>query len=202
MNELQRDSIDRLFEVKTRGYTEERFSRLIGNSGNEYRQAWKELREFAMRKASRYFHDRVSQEDAVDKAMSGIDKDKPENKDMSVVTWLIKIHHEPELLKGIDNPWGYAKTIIDNRLKKLSREREYESFALKELRDGEWEDTGFQIEQPVDKTKPLKVRIDRITNKKHKEIVEMRLKGMTHKQISEKVGLERSSITKILQLYF
>jgi hypothetical protein len=115
LGELQRDSIDKIFEVKTRDYTEERFSRFISGSNSQYLQAWKDLESFAYKVASSYFHDSFNKDEAVEDTMTG-EKD-------SVINFLVKIRDHPEELEKIKNPWGYIKSIIVFKLYKLSGRR-------------------------------------------------------------------------------
>jgi len=100
-----------------------RFAQLTGDSQVEFTQAWDELVRYATDKAKGYFDDGVSRDEAVDEVMSG--------ETDSVTAWLIKIKSNPELLVGIKNHWGYAKKLIYNRLKKLSRDRDSRAASFK-----------------------------------------------------------------------
>jgi hypothetical protein len=105
-------------------HNQERFAQITGNSQAEFQQAWDELVRYATDKARGYFDDGVSLDEAMDEVMSG------------VTDWLIKISHNPELLEGVKNPWGYVKKLIYNHLKKLSRERDYRPSSLGSINGG------------------------------------------------------------------
>jgi hypothetical protein len=89
-----------------------RFAQLTGSSQVEFKQAWDELVRYATNKASQYFDDGVSLDEAVDEVM------------ISVTDWLIQIHNNPGFLDTIKAPWGYIKKFIYNHLKKLSKDRD------------------------------------------------------------------------------
>jgi len=104
-------------------HNQERFAQLTGNSQVEFQQAWDELERFTNLEASQYFHNVINMQTVIDAVMCG---------DESIESWLIEIHNKPEMLKGIKNPWGYVKTMIKNRVKKLSDERIEKPAPLKE----------------------------------------------------------------------
>ena len=84
-------------------HNQERFAQLTGNSQVEFQQAWDELVRYATDKASGYFDDGVSKDEAVDEVMSG--------EQGSVTAWLIKIKNNNGIVDKDKNVTIQDKTM-------------------------------------------------------------------------------------------
>jgi len=166
-----------------------RFAQLTGDSQVEFTQAWDELVRYATDKARGYFDDGVSRDEAVDEVMSG--------ETDSVTAWLIKIKHNPELLEGIKNLWGYAKKLIYNRLKKLSRERDSRPSYLEstnvdcdsedDLPNEEISASGYRAFTPIEKEPRTK-----------DSIILLYALGMKQYEIVKELGVSKQRVSQVV----
>jgi len=168
----------RMAKYLNEGATMIKRENLIANGSmnqEEYTQFYKGMRHYAKGEARGYFCGEGQLEDAVDVAMDKVND------------WLITNNKA-------EYPTAYVKTLIRNSIKRQSKERKYEVVDIK------W--TGSTVYQKINRDKPLKVRLEQITNKKHKEIVKLCLDSLTQEQIAERVHLNQSTISRILDAYF
>jgi len=165
-------------------HNQERFAQLTGNSQVEFQQAWDELVRYATDKARGYFDDGVSLDEAVDEVMDGI------------TAWLIELGHNPKLIAGIKNPWGYLKKLIYNRLKKLSKGRDYRPSYLEsasadsedDLPDEEIIASGYRAFTPIEKEPKTK-----------DSIVVLYVMGMDKDEIAHELGCTERHVRRVIQ---
>ena len=168
-------------------HNQERFAQLTGNSQVEFQQAWNELVRYATDKASGYFDDGVSKDEAVDEVMSG------END--SVTAWLIKIKNNPGIVNAEKNAWGYLKKLIRNRLAKLSKERGYWSSSFNANVDSDDDDSNDEITPssyrafiPIEKEPKTK-----------DSIVVLYVEGMDKDEIACELGCTERHVRRVIQ---
>ena len=169
-------------------HNQERFAQLTGNSQVEFQQAWDELVRYATDKARGYFDDGVSLDEAMDEVMSG------------VTDWLIKISHNPELLEGVKNHWGYLKKLIYNHLKKLSRGRDYRPSSLGSINgdmdsDNDDEDSDAEITASSYRAfTPIEKEV-----KTKDSIIFFYALGMTQAEIVRDLKVDKGYVSRIIK---
>ena len=170
-------------------HNQERFAQLTGNSQVEFQQAWDELVRYATDKASGYFDDGVSRDEAVDEVMSG------END--SVTAWLIKIKNNPGIVNAEKNAWGYLKKLIRNRLAKLSKSRDYYPSSLG-LSSG---DIDSDNEDSDDEITPSSYRAFTPVEKEPKtkdSIILLYALGMKQSEIAKELEVSEAYVSQIV----
>ena len=165
-------------------HNQERFAQLTGNSQVEFQQAWDELVRYATDKARGYFDDGVSLDEAVDEVIG------------SVTAWLVELTHNPKLIDGIKNPWGYLKKLIYNRLKKLSKGRDYRPAYLEsasadsedDLPDEEITASGYRAFIPIEKEIKTK-----------DSIVFLYALGMSQAEIAKELSVDKAHVSRTIK---
>ena len=165
-----------------------RFAQLTGNSQVEFTQAWDELVRYATDKAKGYFDDGVSLDEAVDEVMDG------------VTAWLVELGHNPKLIAGIKNPWGYIKKLIYNHLKKLSKGRDYRPSYLESASAGydseddsldeEINTSGYRAFTPIEKEVKTK-----------DSIIFLYALGLSQAEIVKELKISKQRVSYVINKY-
>ena len=139
----------------------------------EYNRFYNKLKGYAFMCASDLFHDRALKEQAVDEAM-----DKLEDKMITI--------------GDVDIP--LARKIVHDSL--------VNSFKAKDI-EGDYSTRwpGSSIYHKVSKHKPLKVRLEQITSKPEKRIIELYSQGKTQTQIWKQLKVTKQYISEVVIKY-